>query len=87
LIVFLFLPDHLWETLNILFFSLPQADARNYTLGISAHGTISRMPGSQGQVYLVDEQEVSRPTLRLLEGRKKIHALLYQHPPPENPEK
>ncbi len=46
--------------------------------------TILEEPGFQsikavrdGRVYLVDEQEVSRPTLRLLEGIQKLNRILY----------
>lgn len=46
--------------------------------------TIFEEPGFQTikaiknkRVYIVDEQEVSRPTLRLLQGIEKIHSLLY----------
>ncbi|MFZ5764485.1 MAG: ABC transporter substrate-binding protein [Thermodesulfobacteriota bacterium] len=31
----------------------------------------------QGRVYLVDERLVSRPTLRILDGVRQIHAMLY----------
>ena len=34
----------------------------------------------EGKVFLIEEQLVSRPTLRILEGIQKIHSFLYQDP-------